>query len=217
MSRKTKTPWHPSNPEGLAKQFSRLGWIGFWLQLALIVIPVLLFIYLVFFSGPDSAQRRGIELSNYLSYGGLLVMVFTTLWFYRYTRLAARIAEPAKRPTFNSVLRTVWIGVWASCLGILFSMLLLISAVVRLLFVLMTMPQTGIPVAAIAGADPARTLSAIDAASLTSLLIMLTAELIVLAFSLWLLFRVYRAAPAEAEAAAGEEGKETPSLENENL
>lgn len=216
MSRKTKTPWHPSNPAGMAKQFSRLGWIGFWLQLALIVVPVLLFIYLFFFSAPDSAQSRGIDLSNYLSYGGLLVMLFTTLWFYRYTRLAARIADTSTRPSLASVLRTLWTGVWASCLGILFSMLLLISAVVRLLFVLMTMPQTGIPVAAIAGADPARTLSAIDAASLASLLIMLTAELIVLAFSLWLLSRVYRSVPAKPEPIAGEHDDETSALLNEN-
>lgn len=73
-------------------------------------------------------------------------------------------------------------------------MLLLLSAAARLMFVLMTMPQTGLPVAALSGGDPARTLSAVDAVSLTSLLMMLTAEFIVLAFTLWLLFRVTRPA-----------------------
>jgi hypothetical protein len=70
-------------------------------------------------------------------------------------------------------------------------MILMINAAGRFLFVLLTTPQTGIPFAA-AGADPAKTLSAIDAVSLFSLVLILTAELIVLAFSLWLLFRVTR-------------------------
>jgi len=184
--------WQPSNPAKLAKRFSRLGWTGFWIQLALIIIPVLLLIYLLIFASPDSAQRRGIDLSNYLSYGGLMVMVFTTFWFYRYTRLAGRIADPATRPSQLSVVRTLWIGLWAGCLGILFSMMLLLGSVGRLLFALMTMPQTGIPVAAVGGGDPARTVSAIDATSMLSLLLMLSAEFIVLAFTLWLLFQVTR-------------------------
>ena len=187
--------WQPTNPAKLAKQFSRLGWTGFWIQLVLIVVPVMLLIYVLFFAGADSAQRRGIDLSNYLSYGGFIVMVFTTIWSYRYTRLAHRIADPDRRPPRLSVERTLWIGLWASFLGMLFSMLLLLGAASRLMFVLMTMPQTGLPVAALSGGDPARTLSAVDAVSLTSLMMMLTAEFIVLAFTLWLLFRVTRPAP----------------------
>ena len=78
-------------------------------------------------------------------------------------------------------------------------MLLLMSAVGRLLFVLMTTPQTGIPIAPLPGGDPAKTVSAIDAASLSSLLIILTAELIVLGFTLWLLFRVSKDSGQNAE------------------
>ena len=185
------TPWQPTNPTKLANQFSRLGWIGFWTQLALIIVPLLLLVYVLFFASPDNVQRRGIDLENYLSYGGLMVMVFTIFWFYRYTRLAPRIADAEKRPTLLSVTRTLWIGLWASCLGIVFSLLLLFSSVLRFMFVLMTMPQTGIPISA-AGGDPARTLSAIDAASMTALLMMLTAEFIVLTLTLWLMFKVTR-------------------------
>ena len=192
MSENMRAQWQPSNPESLARQFARLGWTGFWIQLALITIPILLLGYVMFFSVPESAQNKGIDLGNYLSYGGLMVMLFTILWFYRYTRLGSRIADPGLRPSQSSVIHTLWIGMWASCLGIVFSMLLLLRAVARLLFVLMTMPQTGIPIAAVSGGDGARTLSAIDAASLTSLLIMLTAEFIVLIFTLWLFFKVTR-------------------------
>jgi len=81
--------------------------------------------------------------------------------------------------------------------------LLLLASVARLLFSLMTMPQTGIPVAAVGG-DPTRTVSAIDAASMSSLLLTLTAEFIVLAFTLWLLFQVTRPkAEAKEQTAVG--------------
>ena len=192
MRKKPKPPWHPSNPEGLAKQFSRLGWIGVWTQIALLCIPILLLIYVLLLRGPESAEQRGIDLSNYLSNSSLLIMLFTTLWFYRYTRLAERIVDPELRPPLSSVLRTLWIGLWAGCLGILFSMVLMFNAVGRLLHVLIATPQTGLPVAPVMGGDPGGALSAIDAVSLMTLLIMLSAELVVLGLSLWLLFRVTR-------------------------
>jgi hypothetical protein len=201
MSKKIKTPWKLSKPESMARQFSRLGWIGFWIQVVLIILPVILLVYVLFISSPDSAQRRGIDLSNYLSYGSLLVMAFTIFWFYQYTRLAKRIPDPETRPPKSSVLRTLWIGLGASCLGILFSMILMINAVLRILFILLATPQTGVPISA-TGGDPAKTLSAIDAVSLTSLLFTLSAELIVLAFSLWLLFRVTRPSAEIADAAS---------------
>ena len=194
MSKDPQTLWQPANPESLGKQFSRLGWIGFWMQVVLVSVPVILLLYVVFISGPDSAQRRGIDLSDYLSYGSLVVMLFTICWFYRYTRLAKRIPNPDLRPPESSVVRILWIGLGASCAGILFSMILMVNAVLRILFVMLATPQTGVPFAA-PGGDPSKTLSAFDAVSLMSLVFIVTAELAVLAFSLWLLFRVTRPIP----------------------
>jgi len=209
MQNNLSTPWQPANPDRLAKQFSRLGWIGFWIQFALLAVPIVLLVYVLFVSSPESAQRRGIDLSNYLSFGSLLVMVFTTFWFYRYTRLGKRIADPELRPPQSSALRTLWIGLWAGCLGIFFSMLLLLSAVGRMLFVLMANPQTGMQIAQGLGTDPTKSLSAMDAVSLTSLLFLLTAELLVLTFSLWLLFRTTRPSAAIAEATTDDQEADT--------
>ena len=200
MTKIPSTPWQPANPAGLAKQFSKLGWIGFWLQLALLAIPIFLLVYVLTLSSPDSAQAKGIDLGNYLSHGSLLVMVFTTLWFLRYVRLGSRIADPATRPPQAKALKTVWIGLWACCLGIFFSLLLMFSAVGRLLFVLLSNPQTGIQLAPGPGGDPSLSLSAIDAVSMTSLLVILSAELIVLGMTLWLLFRASRASTANEKA-----------------
>jgi len=203
MATSPSTPWHPVKPERLARQFSRLGWLGFWIQFAMLAIPLLLLIYGLFLRSAESAQRIGIDLSNYLSYGSLLVMVFTTFWFFRYTRVGKRIADPALRPPRASVERTLWVGLWASGLGIAFSMILLFSAAGRMLFILLANPQTGIMIAPGPGGDPVQSISAIDAISLTSLLVILAAELVVLGFSVWLLFRTTKAsAAAEAAEAA---------------
>ena len=199
MAKYSETQQKPSNPKSLAKHFSRLGWTGFWMQLGLLLVPILLLLYVLFIGSAESAQRKGINLSNYLSYGSLLVMLFTTFWFYRYTRLAKQIANSESCPPQSSVLKTLWIGLGASSLGIFFSMILMLSAVLRLLFILLATPQTGVPFAA-AGGDPSKTLSAIDAVSLTSLHFSLTAEVIVLAFSLWLLFRATRPSAENADA-----------------
>ncbi len=198
MSKNTDSTWEPKDPEKLAKHFLRLGWIGFWVQLVLLSLPVLLLIYVLFIKSAESVASKGIDLSAYLSNGSLLVMIFTTFWFYRYTKLAPRIAAPELRPSQKSVAKTIWVGLWASVVGVFFSMLLMVSAVTRLLFVLLATPQTGIPVATM-GSNPGHTLSAIDAVSLTSLLFTLSAELTVLLFSIWLLFKVTRDTVPEPE------------------
>ncbi len=195
MPKNETAPWAPANAKNLARQFWRLGWTGFWIQLALFSISISLLI-VVSVSSAEAAQRRGINLGNYASYGSSLIMLFTTLWCFRYTRLARRIADPEKCPPRSSVMRTLWVGVWASALGIVSSMLLTTSAAMRLLFVLLATPQTGVPVVTPLGSDSGKTISAIDALSLTALQFALTAELIVLAFSLWLLFRVTRSSVA---------------------
>lgn len=57
---------HPS-AQSLGQHFSRLGWIGFLMQLVLVAVPIFLLLYVLFVSSPESAQRKGIDLSNYLS------------------------------------------------------------------------------------------------------------------------------------------------------
>src|SRR5262249_21436838 len=103
---------------------------------------------------------------------------------------------PESRPPSSSVIRTLWIGIIAGCLGAFASALLLLTAVGRLLFVFMLVPQGGLPVIQTAADDRARWVSALDMVDLMTMAFTITAELIVLAFSLWLLFRMLRWAAA---------------------
>lgn len=73
-------------------------------------------------------------------------------------------------------------------------MLMLIHTVGRMLFTLLATPQIGLIVAPTSGGDPTQSLSAADALSLTAVVLILAAELIVLGLSLWLLYRTAKTA-----------------------
>ncbi len=184
-----------SKIEGLAKSFSRLGWTGFWLQVVLGSIPLVLMFYVFVFSGNLSGPRQGLPIVEYLSLANLAVLAFTIFWFYRYPGLAKRIADPGTRPTESAVLGTVWTGLLASSLGILFSMVVMVLEVGQLLFYFLAAPQGGIPtLQTTVGNSGGSWVSAVDLVSLLALLMMLAAEVIALVFGLWLMFRTTQTA-----------------------
>jgi len=194
----------PSAHDSLARAFSRLGWLGFWMQIAIGAIPVVLTLYaFVFGSARPAGTRSGFPLIQYLTIASLLVLAFTTIWFYRYTRLAARLADPVRRPTELSVQRTVWTGVMASTIGIVFSMLVMFFEVAQLLIYFLRAPQAGIPVVQTTS-GPASWVSAADILSLMALLLTMFVEIAVLVIGLWLLLRTTTAS-VEFPHIAGEE------------
>jgi len=203
MSTEPTSPVPLVDPEQLARPFARLGWLGFWLQVALASLPIILLLYVVLRAPPVSGSGRGVDVREYVAFGSLLVLIFTTWWCYRYTRIAERMRISGSRPSSASVLRTLWIGVVASTLGAFLSLLLLLTAVGRLLFVFMLTPQGGIPVFQTGAEDRARWVSAIDMADLMTMVFTITAEWIVLTFSLWLLFQMLRSATGYDRACAG--------------
>jgi len=176
--------------DSLARAYSRLGWIGFWIQIAIGAIPLTLTVYgLVFGRSTGPGTRGGLVLIEYLTVAGLVILAFTTVWSYRYTRLARRIADPARRPPHSKVQRSAWIGVTASALGIFFSMLLMLFEVTQLLIHFLRAPQAGVPVIQTTGGAAASWVSAADMMSLMALIVSMFGEFTVLAFSLRLLFR----------------------------
>jgi hypothetical protein len=181
--------FRPSRNDSLAQAFSSLGWLGFWMQIAVGSVPLALIIFaLAFGRNPAPGTRAGFPLIEYLSIAGLLVLAFTALWSFRYTRLAVRLADPTRRPVRTAVQRTVWTGVNASTIGIVLSMLVLLFEVTQLLIYFLRTPQAGVPVIQTT-ANPASWISAADIAGLLALLLTMFVEITVLVFSLWLLFR----------------------------
>ena len=125
---------------------------------------------------------------EYLAIISLLMLAFTTLWSYGYTRLAKKIADPKSLPP-SVAQRAAWTGVVASTVSILFSILVILFEVAQLFFYFLRAPQAGIPVVQTTAGGPTSWVSASDVMSLLGLNVSLLVELFVLAFSLWLLFR----------------------------
>lgn len=179
----------PSRSDSLSQSFSSLGWLGFWMQIVIGSVPLALTIYaLAFGRNPAPGTRAGFPLIEYLSIAGLLVLAFTALWSFRYTRFAIRLADPKQRPERAAVQRTVWTGVKASTVGIVLSMLVMLFEVTQLLIYFLRAPQAGVPVVQTTG-GPASWVSAADIAGLLALQLTMFVEVTVLVFSLWLLFR----------------------------
>lgn len=166
----------------------RLGRIGLWLQLVVGSVPVALLIYAILFDGGGDVGTRGqVSLLQYLTAGNMVVLAFTTIWSFRYTHFSHRIADPDRRPSASSIQRVAWIGVAASTLGIVFSVSLMLLDATQLLLYFLRAPQAGVPVIQTTG-GAASWVSAGDMMSLMGLIVMMSVEVVILAFSLWLLF-----------------------------
>jgi hypothetical protein len=152
-------------------------------------------IYYFAFSRSDAAPRDGFPFVEYLTIANLLMLAFTTFWSYRYTRLGKRILDPDKRPSESAIVNVVWTGVVATTVGMLFSMIVMLIEAGNLLFYFLKAPQAGIPVIQTSGTEAVHWVSAVDMVSLMALILTLFAELIVLVFSLWLLFRTTMGSP----------------------
>lgn len=181
-----------TDEQRIARKFHRYGWLGVWVQLILGILPLAMLSYVLL----SKAFGPGIMLGvmDYLALAGLAVLAFTTFWMYRYTRVARRIADPdpENRPEWASVTRMLRVGIWASAIGIVVSILLLLAEVLRLLFLFMKTPQAGVPVLRTEADNRTNWVSAIDVVSLLAEICTLIGELLVVAFTLWLLFAVLK-------------------------
>lgn len=190
MLKKLVDDLHVSKIDGLAKTFRVTGRVGFWLQVVMGAFPVLLMLYVFTFSGSFTGPRQGLPIVSYLTAINLMLLVFVVIWFARYPSLGLKIGDPSTRPSEGSVTRTVWIGLIASSLGIVFSILVMLIEVSQLLFYFLTAPQGGVPTIQTTPTSLGGSwVSAVDFASLMALVLVLAAEVLATIFGLWLLFR----------------------------
>ncbi len=194
MNESFNVAWPPADRARLGGLFERLGTWGFYLQIALLALPLIALLHYLLITLPGLGGEARFGLKHLLSLLSIAVLLFTTYWFYRYIGLGQRIAGAEPCPPLQRVLSKLRIGIRVGGLGILFSMLLLFAAVLQMLYILVTNPQMGLLVSPASGDPSINSLSAFDVLSLALLMCMLAAELIVMAFSLQLLFRVLRPA-----------------------
>ncbi len=192
-----------SRSEILAKSFSRWGRMGFWVLVATGTFPLIIMAYTLLFSGqPSNSVRSGLPGIRFFSTAGFLLLVFLAFWFHRYTRIALRLQVPESRPSDSSLRKTVWTGVIAASLAILFSMLVLLFEVGALLFSLMWVPSTDVPSLQSAAVPVANLVSAVDMMNLMSVILTLGGEIFALIIGLLILFRTIQAQSGPVEGSS---------------
>ena len=180
---------HSTKIEGLSGSFRRAGRIGFWSQLVLGAFPVLLMLFVFTFSG-GFGTRAGLPIVGWLTLANMLVLLFTIIWFSGYVRFGQRIADASTRPGEAAVVKRVWTGLLVSTIGVVISLVLMFAEVAHLLFYFLAAPQGGIPTLQTTPSSTTGSwVSAVDMASLLSLVMVLAAEFLATILGMWLLFR----------------------------
>ena len=207
MFRRLRDVITPSKGKSLAGAFYRLGWAGFWLQVVFGSFPIFVLAYYLAFSRRESDSSGGFGFMEYLTIINLLILIFTAFWSYHYTRIGRRIRGAEPGPSESYLIGTVWTGVVAATASILFSMIAILIETANLLFYFLKAPQAGIPVIQTSGAEATYFATSVDMISLMALVLFLFAELIVLVFSLWLLFRTTMGVADTPKSPAADAGK----------
>lgn len=182
----------------LGASFRRVGWLGFWTQICVAVIPI--FVLVVIFGIVRGFTLPGARMPilGWMSLLSVLILIFTTLWSRRYMALGKRLETEAA--DMAALSRAVWTGLAASAMGILLSLVVVLAEILFLLVAFLETPQGGAPVfQTIDGAGPAW-ISALDVLSLLVLILTAAAEIVTLLLALWLLSRL--SGPKDAAFAA---------------
>ena len=170
---------------GLSGYFRRMGRIGFLTQCWLAIVPIA--IGFVAFLVSDNVLAPGARFSvvGLLAFASLLILFFTTFWFWRYARISQTLGDYSGK----DLTRMVWIGLYASSAGILLSIIVALAEVAYLLFRFLEAPQGGVPVLQ-TSVDEASWVSAIDLLSLLALILTISAEIVALVLGLLILNRI---------------------------
>ncbi|MEL4898236.1 DUF3611 family protein [Crocosphaera sp. Alani8] len=123
----------------IAANLRRLGWIGFWCQLILGSIPVILLTFQWIFSKEET--MTGIGITNIFSFIDIMTLLFTIFWCFGYTRPAKKLENSEKYPKKAKVLRNVWIGITANLAVMFLAVLIGVITLGRLLYTILSLPQ----------------------------------------------------------------------------
>lgn len=127
-------------PQQIARNCRYLGWLGFWLQMVLGLVPLLVVVGLVF-ARLGQWPRGLLSLGLWLAILCLGFLVFSTFWSFRYTRLANRIETADARPSKSGVKRSLTIGLLTNLAVMTMAVLIALSQVSQLTFRMLSIPQ----------------------------------------------------------------------------
>jgi hypothetical protein len=170
----------------LGRRFSRAGWLGFLLQIALGAVPVVLGSWFYFVSPNATTASGGVTLVSLLAMAVLVILLVTTILFFSYTRIGKGLATGASKWKRPGLRKLVGFGLLLGGFSVFASSIVMIAEVSSMLLTFLEFPQGGVPVIQTTAND-ATWISALDVLSLLALSLSITAEIIVIGLGFWLL------------------------------
>ena len=199
----------------LGRRFSRAGWLGFLLQIALGAVPVVLGSWFYFVSPNATTASGGVTLVSLLAMAVLVILLVTTILFFSYTRIGKGLATGASKWKRPGLRKLVGFGLLLGGFSVFASSIVMIAEVSSMLLTFLEFPQGGVPVIQTTAND-ATWISALDVLSLLALSLSITAEIIVIGLGFWLLSGLTKlqaspASTATAQPAMGDEMAAAPA------
>jgi len=187
----------------LGRRFRRVGWLGFWLQILLCVVPVVIGA-VIYAASPGPGMPGGrLALVSTLTMAVLVILLVTTVLFFYYTRIGRRLEAGTSRWTVPRLKGLVRFGLAASGLSVFCASVIMLWEITYMLQTFLQFPQGGVPVIQTTMQD-STWISALDVLSLLTLAISILVEILVLGLGLWLMYWLMRAAYTAAPAANAE-------------
>ncbi|MDZ8051336.1 MAG: DUF3611 family protein [Aulosira sp. ZfuVER01] len=172
--------------QGIANTIYITGWITFWVQLGLAVVSGLALLFAASGRGFADQPNAGIGVGMFWAAFGILVLLFTIYWDFRYTRIGKRLrnVNPALHPSKADTVKVIRLGIIAALIGILLTLLGAGSTVGVLVAKSISQPP------GVAITDPYKIIRALDVFVAVANINGIAAHFVGTVSSLWLLERV---------------------------
>lgn len=183
------SPLSRTAAESIGRALRLWGSVAFWTQLFVAVIPVI--VITIMFSSVYGVQApiRSAGIMGATTLASFVILLFTTWWFWTYRKIGRALSDGSGTTTRPRLERRLWIGLVLSCVGIVLSMAVLFVEMTYLLVRFLEAPQGGVPVIQTVQGESSW-ISAVDILGLMTVVLTLTAEIVVMVGGLWLLSRV---------------------------
>jgi hypothetical protein len=175
----------------IARTFRLAGWIGFWVQLVLTVVSSIILLFAGALSRTPGANQNSptTGIGILVTVFGIFVLFFNMYWaLFRYIPIGRKLdGSPSNRPKRHETIQVLRIGLIASLIGMLFS-LLGAQATVGLLAAKAFNQGIG----GFVNTDPSKFIQPLDILVVQASVNVILAQFFGITAALWLLNRVSR-------------------------
>ncbi|MFN6568307.1 DUF3611 family protein [Dendronalium sp. ChiSLP03b] len=174
--------------QGIGNTIRFTGWIAFWVQLAIGVVSVLALLFALTGRGLVQQQNTGLGIGIFWAVCGILVLLFSLYWDFRYTRIGKALENPnpALHPSKADTTIILRLGIIVGLVGILLTLLGAGSTMLVLVAKSISQPP------GVAITDPYRVIRPMDVFVAVADITGIAAHFVGTVASLWLLERVHQ-------------------------